>query len=168
MKTIKTLITISLLNFLFVGSIVLAQNSYSSSSKSTVSNLSNVNNLGNLPTKTPLPSPTPIKRNTQSTQKPLPSDLSTEVLTKAEALAKEGQSTPIPQTNTITPTDTPKADPLANRCIIVIDGVKYDVTDFRKIHSGGDIFQCGSDMSDIFHGQHNDSTLQKMQQYRVG
>jgi len=54
-----------------------------------------------------------------------------------------------------------------NRCIVTVDGVKYDVTQFRNQHSGGDIFQCGTDMSAIFHGQHSNSYLQKMQQYRI-
>ena len=54
-----------------------------------------------------------------------------------------------------------------NRCIITIDGQKYDVTDFRNQHPGGDIFNCGTDMSAIFHGQHSNSTLRKMQRYLI-
>jgi hypothetical protein len=146
MKTIKTLISISLLNLLIVSSIVVAF-SGKDTSASSINKVNNPSIIANLPTKTPLPSSTPINNNTQSPQNP-----------------QTPQSTP---TNTPIPIDTPKPDPLANRCIIIIDGGKYDITDFRNIHSGGDIFQCGTDMSSIFHGQHNDSTLLRMQQYRV-
>lgn len=54
-----------------------------------------------------------------------------------------------------------------NRCIVVIDGGQYDVTQFKNIHSGGNIFQCRTDMSAIFHGQHDNSYLNRMAQYRI-
>lgn len=54
-----------------------------------------------------------------------------------------------------------------NRCIVAIDGVKYDVTVFRKDHSGGDIFTCNTDMSAIFHSEHPNSFLQKMTRYKI-
>ena len=53
------------------------------------------------------------------------------------------------------------------RCIIQIDGISYTITEFRKIHSGGDIFTCGSDMSQIFHNQHPQSFLNSLEQYRI-
>jgi hypothetical protein len=59
---------------------------------------------------------------------------------------------------------TPTPDP---RCIIVVDGQKYNVTDFMTIHSGGNIFQCGTDMSPTFHQRHRDSYLQIMAQYKI-
>lgn len=65
------------------------------------------------------------------------------------------------------PTNTPPPPPPSNRCIIMIQGAKYDVTDFRSIHSGGDIFQCGTDMTQVFFSQHNQNTLNLMQKYRV-
>jgi cytochrome b involved in lipid metabolism len=49
------------------------------------------------------------------------------------------------------------------RCIITIDGTKYNVTDYRYQHPGGDVFQCGTDMSVAFHNQHNPRTLDKIQ-----
>ncbi|TSA45266.1 hypothetical protein D4R52_02805 [bacterium] len=67
-------------------------------------------------------------------------------------------------------TSPPAANPppAADRCIIIIQGSKYDVTDFRKIHTGGDIFQCGTDMTAVFFFQHNQRLLDTvMQQYRV-
>jgi cytoskeletal protein RodZ len=64
------------------------------------------------------------------------------------------------------PTDPPP-DPVPTGCIISVDGVTYDVTQFRTIHGGGDIFTCGSDMSAVFWSQHNTGTLAKMGIYRV-
>lgn len=52
------------------------------------------------------------------------------------------------------------------RCIITIQGNKYDVTDFRKIHPGGDIFVCGSDMTETFVNQHG-MDLKRIEKYRV-
>lgn len=53
------------------------------------------------------------------------------------------------------------------RCLIVIDGATYDVSAFRSMHSGGDIFQCGTDMSSVFWSQHGSSTLRQMARYRL-
>lgn len=47
--------------------------------------------------------------------------------------------------------------PAAASCIITIDGSRYDVQPLRSTHPGGDIFQCGTDMSTVFHGQHGDN-----------
>ena len=67
-----------------------------------------------------------------------------------------------------TPTFTPTASPTPDsRCIISINGVSYDVTQFRFIHDGGDIFTCGKDMTSVFFGQHDTQTLQKMEKYRL-
>ena len=51
-------------------------------------------------------------------------------------------------------------------CIITIDGQKYDVESLRNTHTGGDIFQCGTDMSAAFHRKHDDN-LQMIQKYLV-
>lgn len=67
--------------------------------------------------------------------------------------------TPIPTTS---PPPTPD-----NRCIVTIDGQRYDLTQFRSIHSGGDIFQCGTDMTSIFYQQHNQSYLSRLQNYKI-
>lgn len=53
------------------------------------------------------------------------------------------------------------------RCIISVNGVQYDVTAFRNIHSGGNIFTCGTDMTQVFYSQHSDKTLERMQQYKL-
>jgi len=96
-----------------------------------------------------------------------------EIQTTPTAIVNSAATTIVPtaapytnSTNTTVKNSTPTKAP-DNRCLIMIQGVKYDVTDFRKIHSGGDIFQCGKDMTAIFLGQHNTSTLQQMAKYRV-
>ncbi len=76
------------------------------------------------------------------------------------------KANPTPQQN---PPQSPQVPPepiQSNRCLIVIDGARYDVTEFRNAHSGGNIFQCNTDMTAIFYGQHNSETLNKMQVYR--
>lgn len=52
-------------------------------------------------------------------------------------------------------------------CVIVINGQKYDATELRKIHSGGDIFTCGLDMTEIFYSRHDNSYLPKMGKYKL-
>lgn len=54
-----------------------------------------------------------------------------------------------------------------NRCIIVVDGIRFDITKYRYQHSGGDIFQCGTDMSTIFHDRHPNSFLRRISQYQI-
>lgn len=65
------------------------------------------------------------------------------------------------------PKPIPTADPLAGKCIIFVGGVRYNVTEFRNSHGGGDIFQCGTDMTDIFKNNHPDSYLGKMSGYKI-
>ena len=66
-----------------------------------------------------------------------------------------------------TPTASDTAvSPAPATCIITIDGQKYDVESLRNTHTGGDIFQCGTDMSAVFHKQHDDN-LQMIQKYLV-
>lgn len=66
-----------------------------------------------------------------------------------------------------TPKPTPTTDPLAGKCIIYISGQRYDMTDFRNIHSGGDIFQCGTDMTAIFNDRHPSSYLDRIAKYKI-
>lgn len=40
------------------------------------------------------------------------------------------------------------------KCIITIQDAKYDVTEFRSKHGGGDVFKCGEDMTKSFQGAH--------------
>lgn len=73
------------------------------------------------------------------------------------------------QQNQVTapPAPQPTAAPAPVGCIITIDGGRYDVTQFRNQHSGGDIFNCGTDMSSIFWGRHGQSQFNRMQQYKI-
>lgn len=58
--------------------------------------------------------------------------------------------------------------PANNRCLITIQGKRYDVTSLRSTHSGGDVFQCGADMTATFFGQHNQTLLDTtMRQYLI-
>lgn len=78
-----------------------------------------------------------------------------------------GQSAPQPSTATPSqpaPTNAPVA---SSQCVITIDGGRYDVTQFRNIHSGGNVFNCGADMSQAFWSRHNAAILSQMQQYRI-
>lgn len=71
------------------------------------------------------------------------------------------------QTNTVvTKVQTPTAGP-APLCTITIDNVKYNISSFRNIHSGGDIFKCSSDMSNDFWSKHGQKQLSVIQKYRL-
>lgn len=78
------------------------------------------------------------------------------------APAVDTSSTPPPEA-----TPAPSVPPPSDRCIITLSGGQYDVTDFRNIHSGGDVFQCGTDMTASFLSRHPASFLSKMSQYKV-
>lgn len=66
------------------------------------------------------------------------------------------------------PTSAPPAQPTPDaRCLIKIDGSVYDVTAFRTAHSGGNVFTCGADMSQIFWSRHGQSMLDYMSRYKV-
>ena len=54
----------------------------------------------------------------------------------------------------------------SNKCIVTIKGSKYDVTTLRNTHSGGDIFNCNTDMSTTFTNQHGND-LARIKQYLV-
>ncbi len=43
-----------------------------------------------------------------------------------------------------------------DRCVVTLFGKKYDVTDFRNTHEGGDVFECNTDMTVQFQFQHGD------------
>jgi hypothetical protein len=57
--------------------------------------------------------------------------------------------------------------PATTQCLITVDGTVYDVQTFKNQHSGGNIFNCGTDMSAVFHQQHNQRYLTMMQLYIV-
>ena len=53
------------------------------------------------------------------------------------------------------------------KCVITVRGDKYDVTEFRNKHKGGNIFKCGEDMTDAFNKQHGDKQFRDLQKYKV-
>ena len=70
-----------------------------------------------------------------------------------------------PTITTITP--SARQNEAATACIITINNQKYDVTQFKNLHSGGDVFNCGTDMTTVFNGKHSQRELNIMQQYLV-
>ena len=54
-----------------------------------------------------------------------------------------------------------------SQCIVTVKNIRFDVSLFRHIHSGGDIFVCGTDMTKIFFEQHQDQMLEQMQRYKI-
>jgi hypothetical protein len=52
-------------------------------------------------------------------------------------------------------------------CVITVRGDKYDVTEFRNKHKGGNIFKCGEDMTDAFNKQHGEKQLKELQKYKL-
>ncbi|MCX6730628.1 MAG: hypothetical protein NTZ55_02165 [Candidatus Roizmanbacteria bacterium] len=76
---------------------------------------------------------------------------------------------PIPTTGLLIPT-TPAAQSRTTsskvQCSVTLFGKQYDVTNLRSTHSGGNIFNCGTDMTAIYQGRHG-SDLSRMQQYLI-
>lgn len=83
------------------------------------------------------------------------------------SLAKSNNTNPSPSNTIISSTSTNTTPTNSNLCVVTINNQKYDVTQFRYQHSGGDIFQCGTDMSSIFAGQHSQRYLNKMKAYLI-
>ncbi len=52
------------------------------------------------------------------------------------------------------------------QCIITVSGNKYNVTELQSTHSGGDIFECGTDMSEAFAQEHK-TRFGMIQQYLI-
>lgn len=71
---------------------------------------------------------------------------------------------------TFLPAATPTAKPTSagsnTGCIITLSGQQFDVTALRSSHSGGDIFNCGTDMTAIYNNKHGNN-LSRMQKYLV-
>ena len=74
------------------------------------------------------------------------------------------------QESTLTPTlaaPTVAQKPNNSVCIITIDSQKYDVMQFQNIHSAGNVFNCGTDMTADFYSKHDKSYLVKMEKYKI-
>lgn len=113
--------------------------------------------------KIPIPTPTPIIVIKKVIKKVRRSASSAPIVTNNTAPNVQGTST----VQTVATTAPPPTQTTVSGCIITIDGGSYNVTSLRSSHSGGDIFNCGSDMSATFWGKHGQSIFSKMQQYRI-
>jgi cytochrome b involved in lipid metabolism len=60
-----------------------------------------------------------------------------------------------------------KNTPEEEKCLVTIRDETYDLTTFKSKHPGGDVFKCGSDMTEAFNKQHGDSQLRDIQKYKV-
>ena len=86
----------------------------------------------------------------------------------ASSATTQNQTQPTqPVTQPATPQQPAPPAQAPSGCIITLDGGSYNVTSLQKSHSGGDIFNCGSDMSATFWGKHGQGIFSKMQQYRI-
>jgi cytochrome b involved in lipid metabolism len=65
-----------------------------------------------------------------------------------------------------TPSATPASTSASNTCIITLFGLQYDVTELRNTHSGGDVFNCGTDETQSYVKQHG-SSVSRMSKYLV-
>lgn len=143
MKIIKLLITMSVINALLVVGAV----KYIEPKTEAMRMMPTELNLG-----TPSPSASAVPSATvKATAKPT---------TRPVGAAPQ---TPAPKTPA--PSVTPPPKP--SGCIIQIDGVRYEISSLQRTHSGGNVFTCGSDMSAIFWGRHNQNIWQMMQRYRI-
>ncbi len=145
--TIKTITTIALVNFAVVIGMIIGWTYASKTNEIRV-------------TTGPAVATTSLAQTT--TTNPLagvPQDLLPQ---KIEPATSSGGTAPSVKP---TPTSVTPA-PADNRCIVTIQGKRYDVTQLRTTHSGGDVFNCGTDMTTIFFGQHNQQLLDTtMRQY---
>lgn len=78
------------------------------------------------------------------------------------------KNTPSPSSIVASPSPTSKLDNLTGHCLVQISGNTYDVTALKSTHSGGDIFQCSTDMTSIYFSQHTQSHLNnQMARYKI-
>jgi uncharacterized caspase-like protein len=52
------------------------------------------------------------------------------------------------------------------QCAVTLFGKQYDVTNLRNTHSGGNIFNCGTDMTAVYQSRHG-TNMSRMQQYLI-
>lgn len=82
-------------------------------------------------------------------------------------LAVSEPSIPSGTAPVVSNTESPVVAVPDNRCIITILGKKYDVTDYRNMHPGGNVFTCGTDMTTTFNNQHGADMLKKAAKYLI-
>ena len=75
-----------------------------------------------------------------------------------------GGSTIIP--TSVPPSNSTLSQASAAGCVITLFGKQYDVTNLRNTHSGGNVFNCGTDMTGTYQARHG-TDLSRMQQYLI-
>jgi len=161
------LITMTLINSLFVMGIVKYV-SLNPSSVGAVGDQILSNSISNtLPSEVPVQ----VQDNSQRKLTKSPVQPTVSVTTKPIVAQPSPTSTSIVKTPVViaVPTSAPTAIPTPKPagCLIQIDGVKYEITSLQRSHSGGNVFTCGTDMSAIFWGKHNAKILQMMAKYKI-
>ena len=146
MNWTKNLFIISLLNFIMIAGVIVFYPSNREVEEADELGGEEVEQSVAIPTITLKSSQTPTQTNAKNTA------------------SVKNTTTP---TKNSTPTPTAPQDPLAGKCIIYVSGIRYNITEFRNTHGGGDIFQCGTDMTDNFKSQHPDSYLDQMSRYKI-
>lgn len=107
---------------------------------------------------TPVPTKIPKRRIVRI---PRPKTETTSAVASSTTISNSAPS------NSSAPVPTSAPQPQDNRCLIKIDGAIYDITSFRSAHSGGNVFTCGADMSQVFWSKHGKSMLDYMARFRV-
>lgn len=138
---LKLLVTASLLNLLVVSTTLVAY-SYMGPSSSGDTPVNIQPSLNQIPSRAPTSSQ-------QNSNQPKNS---------------QGPQTATQQNDPISQPTTPPSKPT---CLVKIYDAVYDLEPFRQVHSGGDIFQCNTDMTAVFSSQHSDNYLSALAQYRV-
>lgn len=76
-------------------------------------------------------------------------------------------STPTPTPRPVTASVSNSASITASsKCVITLFGKQYDVTTLATTHSGGNVFNCGTDMTATYQNQHG-TNLSRMQPYLI-
>jgi hypothetical protein len=164
MKLIKILITMTLLNAIFVVGLVkyAAQKPVEvlgteQQSTASTSDLDTQTVLS----KPPEPTITPT-RMPSATKSPVASKAPTKTATPAANTATPKPT--VAATAKPTPTPTPAA---ASGCVVTVDGASYNITSLVKSHSGGNVFKCGTDMSSTFNGASPRHKISWMTKYKI-
>lgn len=77
-----------------------------------------------------------------------------------------GSNSTTGSTSTGTTTSGSTSGSTKETCIITVLGKQYDVQPLRGRHPGGDVFECGTDMTSTFQGQHG-GDIGRLEPYKV-
>lgn len=80
--------------------------------------------------------------------------------------SEEESSRTLPSSGNSEATIDSSAQNTTDDCIITVEGTRYNVTQLRGNHPGGDIFVCVTDMTQLFRRQHGTS-LRRLEPYKI-